>query len=183
MPPLSLAPVSGRYLSFAEREEIALLHAQELPGREIARRLGRHPSTISRELRRNAATRGNEVVYRATREREFARDIGLAGQIQRAAVSIMANIAEGFERNRPGEFHQFLSVAKGSCAEVRSHLYVAYDAGYLTQRRFTEILAQAEEVGRIIGGLRASVAGRNRPPHNSNGSVLSPQHSAHSTQH
>ena len=84
-----------------------------------------------------------QVIYRVTREREFARDIGLAGQIQRAAVSIMANIAEGFERNRSGEFHQSLSVAKGSCAEVRSHLYAAHDAGYLTQSRFAELLVQA----------------------------------------
>ncbi|MET0517009.1 MAG: four helix bundle protein [Nitrospiraceae bacterium] len=81
-----------------------------------------------------------QVVYRITREREFARDIGLAGQIQRAAVSTMANIAEGFERNRSGEFHQFLSVAKGSCAEIRSHLYAAHDAGYLSQSRFAELL-------------------------------------------
>jgi IS30 family transposase len=66
MPPLTLAPVSGRYLSFAEREEIALLHAQDVGVREIGRRIGRHPSTISRELRRNASTRGNDVTYRAT---------------------------------------------------------------------------------------------------------------------
>ena len=66
MPPLMLAPVSGRYLSFAEREEIAILHAQQLGVREIARRTGRAPSTISRELRRNASTRGCEVAYRAT---------------------------------------------------------------------------------------------------------------------
>jgi IS30 family transposase len=66
MPPLSLAPVSGRYLSFAEREEIAILNAQDVGGREIARRLGRSPSTISRELRRNASTRSNELTYRAT---------------------------------------------------------------------------------------------------------------------
>jgi IS30 family transposase len=66
MPPLTLAPVSGRYLSFAEREEIAILHAQQLGVREIARRIGRAPSTISRELRRNASTRSNELAYRAT---------------------------------------------------------------------------------------------------------------------
>jgi IS30 family transposase len=65
MPSLTLAPVSGRYLSFAEREEIAILHAQQLGVREIARRVGRSPSTISRELRRNASTRGNELTYRA----------------------------------------------------------------------------------------------------------------------
>jgi IS30 family transposase len=66
MPPLSLVPVSGRYLSFAEREEIAILHAQKLGVREIARRIGRAPSTISRELRRNASTHSNELAYRAS---------------------------------------------------------------------------------------------------------------------
>ncbi|MGN6244082.1 MAG: IS30 family transposase [Motilibacteraceae bacterium] len=66
MPPLSLAEPSGRYLSFAEREEIALLHAQEVGVREIARRIGRDGSTISRELRRNAATRGGKLEYRAS---------------------------------------------------------------------------------------------------------------------
>ena len=66
MPPLSLRPVSGRYLSFAEREEIAILRAQQVTIREIARRLGRSPSTISRELRRNASTRSRTVTYRAT---------------------------------------------------------------------------------------------------------------------
>ena len=124
-----------------------------------------------------------QTVYTMTRERTFAKDIGLSGQVQRAAISIMANIAEGFERNRSGEFHQFLSVAKGSCAEVRSHLYAAHDAGYLDKGRFTQLLVQAEEVGRIIGGLRVSVAGQKRQLRNSNSSPSSTQHSAHSTQH
>lgn len=66
MPPISLAPVSGRYLSFSEREEITILHAQDLGVREIARRVGRSPSTISRELRRNASTRSHSTTYRAT---------------------------------------------------------------------------------------------------------------------
>jgi IS30 family transposase len=66
MSPLSLVPPSGRYLSFAEREEVALLNAQQLGVREIARKLGRSPSTISRELRRNAATRGGKLEYRAS---------------------------------------------------------------------------------------------------------------------
>jgi IS30 family transposase len=66
MPPIALVPVSERYLSFAEREEIAILHAQRVGVRGIARRLGRSASTISRELRRNASTRSNAVVYRAT---------------------------------------------------------------------------------------------------------------------
>jgi IS30 family transposase len=66
MPSIRVGPSSGRYLSFAEREEIALLRAQDVGVREIARRLRRSPSTISRELRRNAATRGGRLEYRAS---------------------------------------------------------------------------------------------------------------------
>jgi IS30 family transposase len=66
MPSVALGPLSGRYLSFAEREEIAILRARGCGVREIARRLGRSPSTISRELRRNAATRGGRLEYRAS---------------------------------------------------------------------------------------------------------------------
>jgi hypothetical protein len=66
MPSLKLVPLSGRFLSFEEREEIAVLHAQRQGAREIARRMGRSPSTISRELRRNASTRSNELTYRAS---------------------------------------------------------------------------------------------------------------------
>jgi transposase-like protein len=66
MPLFLVKPVSGRYLSFAEREEIAMLNGQGRGVREIARRVGRDPSTISRELRRNAATRGGKLEYRAS---------------------------------------------------------------------------------------------------------------------
>ena len=66
MPPISLSEPSGRYLSFEEREEIAILNAQDQSVREIARRIGRDPATISRELRRNAATRSGKLEYRAT---------------------------------------------------------------------------------------------------------------------
>ena len=64
---------------------------------------------------------------------------------------------DGFERGGRGEFHQFLSTSKASCAEVRSQLYVAFDIGYLDESKFNHLLTQAEEVGRIVGGLRASV--------------------------
>ena len=102
------------------------------------------------------------VVYRATKRGAFARDFGLAGQIQRAAVSVMSNIAEGFERGTRGEFHQFLSVAKSSCAELRSQLYVALDIEYLKRKEFDELMQLAGEVARIVGGLRASVARQSR---------------------
>ena len=103
----------------------------------------------SRELARK--------IYVATKQGSFAKDFGLSGQIQRAAVSVMSNIAEGFERGGRAEFHQFLSVAKSSCAEVRSHLYLAFDIGYLCQSEFQELLDMAREVSRIVGGLRAAV--------------------------
>jgi four helix bundle protein len=98
-----------------------------------------------------------KIVYQITREGNITKDYGLSGQMQRAAVSVMANIAEGFERKRRPEFHQFLSVAKASCAELRSHFYVALDAGYLPLAKFKELTICAQEVGRIIGGLRSVV--------------------------
>jgi four helix bundle protein len=99
-------------------------------------------------------------IYEITNAGQLKRDLGLKDQIQRASVSIMANIAEGFERGRASEFHQFLSVAKASCAELRSHLYVALDAAYLNNDEFGQLKIQAEEVGRVVGGLRASAQQR-----------------------
>ena len=99
-----------------------------------------------------------QLIYQATQKQRFLRDFGLSGQIQRAAVSMMSNVAEGFERGGRGEFHQFLSTAKASCAELRSQLYVAFDVGYLDEKEFDDLMARAVEVAKIIGGLRASVA-------------------------
>ncbi len=97
-------------------------------------------------------------IYQISRQEPFNQDIGLKNQIQRAAVSIMANLAEGFERGKRTEFHQFISIAKSSCAELRSHLYVALDAGYLGSHQFEPTMAKAKELSLILGGLRASVA-------------------------
>jgi len=102
------------------------------------------------------------AVYDATRNERFSKDFGLSRQLQRAAVSMMSNIAEGFERDNRGDFHRFLSVAKGSCAEVRSQLYVALDIGYIEPPQFEKLQGQADEVGRIIGGLRTSVEKQRR---------------------
>lgn len=93
-------------------------------------------------------------VYEAIKKgKEFQRDLRLVGQIQGAAVSAMANIAEGFSRRSDKEFIQFLFIAKSSAAEVQSHLYVALDQGYLTKDKFEEIYAQADLVSKIISGL------------------------------
>jgi four helix bundle protein len=96
-------------------------------------------------------------IYLATREGRFGRDFGLSGQIQRSSVSVMSNLAEGFERGKRTEFHQFVCTAKGSCGEARSQLYIALDVGYLTQPRFSALMTQGEEIARILGGLRASL--------------------------
>lgn len=96
-------------------------------------------------------------IYRITRNGDFAKDFGLAGQIQRAAVSVVSNIAEGFERTSLQESRHFLSNAKGSCGEVRAQLYVALDLGYVNETVCRQLLSQAEEVSRIISGLHASV--------------------------
>ncbi|OIQ99768.1 hypothetical protein GALL_181650 [mine drainage metagenome] len=96
-------------------------------------------------------------IYQLTSQGGFSRDFGLKDQIQRAAVSVMSNIAEGFERGGAAEFHHFLVIAKASCAELRAQLYIALDVGYIDQRQFGESMQQAEEVARLVGGLRASV--------------------------
>ncbi|HET8796156.1 MAG TPA: four helix bundle protein [Thermoanaerobaculia bacterium] len=97
------------------------------------------------------------VIHELTRQPTFARDFKLRDQIWDAAISISSNIAEGFERNGMREFHQYLSISKASCGEVRSQLYLAYDVGHIDERTLRLTLAQGVEVGRIIGGLRRSV--------------------------
>ena len=97
------------------------------------------------------------AVYKPTRRRPFARDFAFCNQITKAALSVPSNIAEGFERDRLKEFHQFLSIAKSSCAEVRSQLYSAYDLEYISDAELQLLLRQGEETARVIGGLRSAV--------------------------
>ena len=94
-------------------------------------------------------------IYACTKLGGFARDFGPKDQIQRAAVSTMANIAEGYERSGDKEFIQFLSDSKGSCGEVRSHLYAALDQGYVSEDTFADLSRQALEVSRLIAGFMA----------------------------
>lgn len=96
-------------------------------------------------------------IYLLSRQGHFSKDFGLRDQIQRASVSIMSNLAEGFERGSKSEFHQFIVIAKASCAEVRSQLYVAMDVGYITKEEFNYVGNLAIEVSRIIGGLKVSI--------------------------
>ncbi|MEK7270049.1 MAG: four helix bundle protein [Planctomycetota bacterium] len=93
------------------------------------------------------------AVYRVSRQNSFVRDFGLRDQIQRASVSIMANIAEGFERGGDREFRQFLAQAKGSAGEVRSNLYVAHDVGHLTEDEFHSLMESVLRVSRLLAAF------------------------------
>jgi four helix bundle protein len=92
-------------------------------------------------------------IYELTKTGEVARDFALVNQIRRASLSVLSNIAEGFERNGDKEFVQFLTVAKGSCGEVRAQLYIAYDQGYIQRNDFHQLSGQLVEVSRMISGL------------------------------
>ena len=92
-------------------------------------------------------------VYEVTAAGSFTQDFGLKDQIRRASISILSNIAEGFERGGDKEFLQFLAVAKGSCGEVRSQLYIAVDQEYFSQDLFERLLNNADEIARMISGL------------------------------
>ena len=93
------------------------------------------------------------VIYDCSGSGEFAKDFALRDQIRRAVVSVMSNIAEGFERGGDREFLQFLATAKGSCGEVRAQLYVALDQGYVTDQQFAAAAAVATEVSKLTAGL------------------------------
>lgn len=103
-----------------------------------------------------------KAIYVVTRRKTFNADRSLAHQMQRASVSVMSNIAEGFDRDSPGDFHRFLGIAKGSCGELVAQLFVAFDNEHLDANEFKQLKEQAREVGRIIGGLRKSVAAKCR---------------------
>jgi four helix bundle protein len=81
------------------------------------------------------------------------KDFGFKGQIQRASVSVMNNIAEGFERKSNNEFKQFLFIAKGSCGEVRSMLCLAHELNMLKEENIEELSKVSEEISRILSGL------------------------------
>jgi four helix bundle protein len=79
------------------------------------------------------------MIYALTEQGQFAKDFGLKNQIQRASVSVMSNIAEGFESRTQARFIDFLGHAKASAGEVRSHLYIALDLKYVNQEQFDQV--------------------------------------------
>lgn len=93
-------------------------------------------------------------VYKESKNGLLGKDFGLRDQIQRASVSIMANIAEGFERKNSKEFAHYLRIARGSCAEVQSHLYVALDANLIDKSIFDDLQAMAMKTGRKISAFQ-----------------------------
>lgn len=92
-------------------------------------------------------------VYQASGKGPFAADYALRDQIGRASVSVMSNIAEGFERESDKELKRFLYMAKGSAGEVRSQLFVALDLGYLTADQFADLRNKAEEASKALSGF------------------------------
>jgi len=108
-----------------------------------------------------------KIVYEAVKsDRGFSNDYRFREQVQRAAVSIMSNIAEGFSRRTTKEFIQFLFIAKGSAAEVQSQLYVALDQGYVNQEKFDELYSKSDEVARLISGFIQYLLSKEKHPKN-----------------
>jgi len=93
------------------------------------------------------------MVYAATRKGGFARDYRFCSQIQAAAVSVMSNIAEGFESQSNRTFIRYLFIAKGSAGEVRSQLYVALDQGYISPEEFEALYNRATLTSKKIAGF------------------------------
>ena len=94
-----------------------------------------------------------KAIYEVTAQGRIAHDFSLRDQLRRASTSIMANIAEGFERDGNKEFRQFLATAKGSVGEVKALLYVALDAGLATSEQVNRLMALSEETSRILAGF------------------------------
>lgn len=92
-------------------------------------------------------------IYSFTKQNEFHKDYALIDQLRRACISVMSNIAEGFERDRPKEFVQFLLYAKGSIGEITTQLIIALDQKYIDTHQYKELSDLAIEIGKMIGGL------------------------------
>ena len=101
-------------------------------------------------------------IYELTNRSPFRRDVKLCGQIRDASVSIMGNIAEGFDRQSKKEFIRFLDIASSSGSEVQSHLYVALDQEYISEEEFQETYHQAKKTKGLVNGFIAYLKGRKK---------------------
>lgn len=99
------------------------------------------------------------AVYRLSGEGPFSQDFALREQILRAAVSVMSSFAEGFERGSKAEFARFLRIAKGSCGEVRSQLYVARELHYVKSEEFDAMKAKADNLSGALSGFISYLVG------------------------
>ncbi len=99
----------------------------------------------------------SRAVYASSSRGTFQRDSSLAGQLNSSTASVASKIAEGYDRGNLTEFSRFLVIAKGLCAESRSHLYLALDRGHLDEGEFAALLEQGEEVARVIAGLLSNI--------------------------
>ena len=101
-------------------------------------------------------------IYELSNKLPLKRDRGLCNQIQEASVSIMANIAEGFDRQSKKEFSRFLYYASGSASEVQSHLYIALDQQYISDLDFQEAYNQARKTKSLINGFISYLKGKKK---------------------
>jgi len=92
-------------------------------------------------------------IYILTNKGNFSKDFGLKDQVRRASVSIMANIAEGFDSQSDQEFKKYLGYSRRSATEVLSHLYVALDQKYITDQKFEALKTEITEIKQLIGGF------------------------------
>ncbi len=106
-----------------------------------------------------------KMIYKITAEGAFSKDFGMKDQVQRAAVSAMTNIAEGFDNESTAEFVRFLGMARRSAVEVQSLLYVALDVSYIDGESFKAHYDQAKKAQAIIGGLKKGIL---KNPHRPN---------------
>lgn len=93
------------------------------------------------------------LIYKETQNNQFAKDFSLSRQIQRAAVSIMANIAEGFARRSDTEFARYLNIALGSNTEIQSHLFIALDLEYISKEKFDQLFNKSKQIEKLINSF------------------------------
>ena len=102
----------------------------------------------------------NKLIYQITTRDPFKKDFGLTGQIQRASITVMANIAEGFDRQSDKEFIHYLNIASSSASEIQSHLYAALDLAYIKEEEFKTLYDQTTKVKKLINGFIAYLKGK-----------------------